>query len=290
MSPIIRIAVLAVAAIAAIAAFFMFRSMSPEAAEPITVPSIELPTLPQKPKEEPKTEVLVINRDLRRGELLTPDVLQWSKWPKKTVNDLYITKDMMPNAMEVYSGLRVRQSFVSYEPVLDAKIVKPGQRGYLAAQLGRGMRAVSIQISPDAASGGFILPDDRVDVLLTHEVEFPDGELTSGQNTHTATVTIIQNARVLAIDQGFNPEGTARIGSIATLELSARAAEVVTLSAELGDLSVTLRALEDAERVGDSVIVKNALLRNYFDPYEGDQASGVLVVRDGVATRIVGGL
>lgn len=291
MSPIIRIVVLAVAAIAAIGAFFMFRSISPEQAQQATVPAIDLPvSLPQPPKEEPKVEVLVVNRDLRRGELLTPDTLQWAKWPKKTANELYLTSDIMPDAIEKLTGIRVRQSFVAFEPVLDSKIVRQGERGYLAATLGRGMRAVSIQISPDAASGGFILPDDRVDVLLTHEVIFPTGELTNGQDTLTSTVTIIKNARVLAIDQAFNPEGTARIGSIATLELNARAAEVVTLGEELGDLSVTLRSLEDAERVGESVVVKSSLLRNYFDPYDGPQADGILLVRDGVPTRIVGGL
>ena len=290
MSPIIRIVVLAIAAIAAIGAFFMFRSISPDEASPVTAPTINLPIQQPKIKEEPKVEVLVVNRDLRRGELLTPDVLQWTKWPKKSVNELYLTSEMLPDAIEDLSGLRVRQSMVAYEPVLDAKIVKKGERGYLAAQLGRGMRAVSIQISPDAASGGFILPKDRVDVLLTHEVRFPEGQLTNGQDTHVSTVTIIQNARVLAIDQAFNPEGTARIGSIATLELSLRAAEVVTLGEELGDLSITLRSLEDAERVGESVVVKNSLLANYFDPYDGTQADGVLIVRDGVPTRIVGGL
>lgn len=288
MSPIIRIIVLAVAAIAAIGAFIMFRSITPEQVTPATLPSIELP----KPKapEVPTVNVLIVNRDLRRGEVLTPDVLQWTKWPKKSVNEFFIREDLTPDAIGEYTGLRVRNAMVASEPLLASKLVLKGERGYLAAQLKSGMRAVSIQISPDSASGGFILPEDRVDVLLTHtvEMEFKNGDEDETEEL-TSTITIIRNARVLAIDQVFNPEGTARIGSIATLELNQRAAEVVTLGAELGELSVTLRGLVDAERDGESVVAKQALLNNYFDPYEGPQAEGLLIIKDGVPKRMIGG-
>lgn len=291
MSPIIRIIVLAVAAIAAIGAFFMFRSMAPQPAEPATAPAFQIPVpRPEPPKEEPKAQVLVINRDMRRGEVLTPEDLQWSEWPKDLVNEFYFTAEVLPDAIEEMTGLRLRTSVVAFEPLLESKIVRQGQRGYLAAQLGQGKRAVSIQISPDAASGGFILPDDRVDVLLTHRVRFPDGQLDRADDSLTSTITIIRNARVLAIDQGLNPQGSnARIGNIATLELNRRAAEIVTLGEELGELSLTLRSLADAERDGDVVVSKQSLLRNYFDPYDGSQAAGLLIVRDGVATRQIGG-
>lgn len=288
MSPIVRIIVLAVAALAAFGAFFMFRSMTPEQVAPSVMPSVELPK--PKPKEVPSVNVLIVNRDMRRGEVLTPDVLQWTKWPKKALNEFFVREDMTPDAISKYTGLRVRNALVASEPLLESKLVLKGQRGYLASQLKSGMRAVSIQISPDSASGGFVLPDDRVDVLLTHTIEreFRDGndEVTKEL---TSTITIVRNARVLAIDQVFNPEGTAQIGSTATLELNARAAEVVTLGEELGELSVILRSLVDAEIDGEAVVSKQALLTEFFDPYEGPQAEGVLVIRDGVATRLIGG-
>ena len=133
------------------------------------------------------------------------------------------------------------------------KVIARGETGIMAALVSPGMRAVSMEISVESASGGFILPEDRVDVILTHEVEITtrDGIIDQIQSQ-----ILIENAKVLAIDQGTDTEegDATSIGSTATLELNAEDAALVALGARKGVLSLTLRSLTDAALYGDEVI------------------------------------
>ena len=123
------------------------------------------------PVEVETTNVLVALRDLRVGETLSESDLGWVEWPEDIVQLNQISQDIQPDAIEDFSGTVVRQPIFENEALLPQKLVARGETGIMAALLSPGMRAVAIEISEESASGGFILPDDRVDVVLTQEVE-----------------------------------------------------------------------------------------------------------------------
>ena len=158
-----------------------------------------------------------------------------------------ITKKARPQAIEELEGARARALLVEGEPVLDKKIVKKGDSGFLAAILPKGMRAVAVEVSVRTGAGGFILPNDRVDVLLTRKIGSDD-------ERRSMTETLLSNVRVLAMDQTFkiDKEGEqvadAKIKT-ATLELEPAHAEILTLMEATGSLTLVLRSLADG---GDS--------------------------------------
>ena len=238
MSPI-RLIILAVAAGAAVLAAVMFRSfMATQQAEPAAAVA---PVI----QEIQEAKVLVASADLQRGQLLTPDDFRWADWPEDSLNVNYFTEELTPDALETLTGSVVRQEMYENEPILPLKVVVKGETGYMAALLKPGMRAISVEIAPESASGGFILPDDRVDVILTYDLEINDGEY---QIDRPHSVTVIENARVLAIDQRFRPgeSGEYDVGEVATLELGPRESELLALSQKTGAISLSLRALSDA--------------------------------------------
>jgi len=188
VSPI-KIIIVLVAAAAAIGAFMLARSALSDNAS-----ASPQPVVVAKKVEEPKVDVLISNRDLRVGEVIGQDDLEWMKWPEISVTLTQITKDAEPDAIQDMTGSIVRIPIFESEPILLQKIVDRGETGIMAALLSPGMRAVSLEISAESASGGFILPNDRVDVLLTYEDEDNRAE------GETITATIFENVRVLAIE------------------------------------------------------------------------------------------
>ncbi len=242
MSPM-RLIILAVAAIAAVLAAFLVRNMaSQEPAAPAQVAEtveriVEVEVSQQK--------VLVARTDLRVGTLLTPDEFKWANWPESTINPAYFTQEYAPDAMETLTGSVVRNAMYTDEPIMPQKIVQKGETGFMAALLRPGMRAVTIEISPESASAGFILPDDRVDIILTQEIEYQSGgEIL----TRTVTSTILENGRIIAIDQTFGDvDGIPTLtGSTATLELTQPQAELMAQASRTGAISLTLRSAADA--------------------------------------------
>ncbi len=145
-----------------------------------------------------------------------------------------------------FIGAVVREPILAGEPIVARKIVRAGDSGYMAAYLEPGMRAMAIRVTVETAAGGFILPGDRADVLLTREVKLPDGSA-GGQAAKFATATVMQNVKVLAIDQ--NPraaeDAQAVVGATATLEVSGRDAELLAQAKSEGDLSLVLRSYAD---------------------------------------------
>lgn len=240
MSPM-RLIILAVAGLAAVAAAFLVRGMSSGSATPTV--TTETKTIIQE-VEVSQVKVLVAAADLPIGTLIGPGDFRWADWPERTVNVGYFTETMHPDAMETLSGSVVRTSLFADEPILPQKIVQKGETGFMAALLNPGKRAVSVEISPESASAGFILPDDRVDVILTYEIEVLQGEDLVQQ---TIVVTAMENVRVLAIDQMFGEvDGVpALTGSTATLELSPQEAELMSLAARKATISLTLRSHAD---------------------------------------------
>lgn len=178
--------------------------------------------------------VLVAKRDLKVGTLLKPEDYEFSAWPKDGVGAHHI-KDK--KTAETLPGQVVRIPFVAGEPVIASKLVAPGRRGFLAAALSPGMRASTIKVSAVGGVGGFIFAGDRVDVILTHNA---DG--------HRVAETVLQNVRVLGLDQrSTKDDQAAKLAKTVTLEVTPRMAEKVAILPQLGALTLVLRALSAGE-------------------------------------------
>ncbi|MDJ0922151.1 MAG: Flp pilus assembly protein CpaB [Henriciella sp.] len=272
MSPM-RIIILAVAAIAAIGAAFLVRNLAETSGGTDSGTPVERIV----EVEVSQMKVLIAQADLPVGTLLTPENFEWADWPEKTVNPNYFTQLTTPEAMEELTGSVVKTALFLGEPILPQKIVQKGETGFMAALLEPGMRALAVEISPESASAGFILPDDRVDVILTQDVELMDGQ---GMTERTLTTTILQNVRILAIDQTFGDvEGVPTMtGSTATMELTPEQTEVVTLAARTGSLSLTLRSYADANFNNGQALSKPDVFEDV------DTVARVMIYKNGTAT------
>jgi len=234
-----RIIVLVIAGIAAVGAAMMARNLTRQP-EPQAVAEV--------PMHAPKAavaQVLVARRDIAIGRRITPEELSWQEWPVEALNDAFITQKQNANALQNYAGAIARTKIAAGEPISDRKLVNPGDAGFMAAVLSPGMRAVSVRISVETGAGGFILPNDRVDVLLTQERQKSRrNERADGYFART----ILENVRVLAIDQSFKQveDEEVVIGSTATLALNRKDAELLALAEASGNLSLALRSVADA--------------------------------------------
>jgi len=274
-----RLIILIGAAAAAVAAAFLVRGIS----QPRTVMQTvtQQQTLVQT-TEVSETHVLVAKHDLLVGELLSPDDFEWAAWPKKNVVDGYKTEEDDPEAINELTGSVVRIAIYADEPILPQKLVMKGETGFMAALLSPGMRAISVEISTESASGGFILPDDRVDVILTYDAQVATADAVLDR---PVTETILQNVRVLAIDQVFaqgESESASQIGNTATLEVGPAEAELIAHAQRLGTISLSLRPWSDAADTG-SRGARTDLLRG------GSTGNGITIYRNGQATAGIGG-
>jgi len=229
----IRFLILGIAILAAGGAAFL--AMNLAAPEPVAQVAVE-----QAPRME-TVAVLVVSQDVPTGSSITADGLKWQEWPKDSISDGYITKISTPDAMEDMAGAIARSTFYAGEPVREAKLVR-SDRGYMSAILPAGRRAIATAISADTSAGGFILPNDRVDVIMTRRSK------KEGKTTFV-TETILSNVRVLAIDQTIEDKEGEKVvvGETATLELGPQEAEILTVAQQMADrLTLALRSLEDA--------------------------------------------
>src|SRR3984893_5333210 len=190
-------------------------------------------------------DVLVAKSDIGLGQSVTPENLQWQTWPAATASNHFIRRNERPEATKEVAGSIARAPFLAGEPIREPKLVKANGSGFMAALLPSGMRALSTEISPETGAGGFILPNDRVDVLLTRRDR--ETEKATGVEAHVSE-TILTDVRVLAIDQTIEEKNGQRVvvGRTATLELSPRQAETLAVSRQRGVLSLALRSLIDA--------------------------------------------
>jgi pilus assembly protein CpaB len=225
-----RVVVLTVAiAAGGVAALLAGRSDKPPA------PVVEAPKFDT-------VDVLVAKADIPRGQTLSPADFSWEAWPSSSAGSNFIRKKDRPKALENLTGMIVRAPFVAGEPIREAKLVNAKGSGFMAAILPSGMRAVSTQISPETGAGGFILPNDRVDVIMT-----PRGSRDADKGGEHSSETILRNIRILAIDQTVEEKNGQKVvvGKTATLELSSSQAETLALSQQLGTLSLALRSIAD---------------------------------------------
>lgn len=210
-----------------------------------------------KVREEGRTGVLVASRPIGVGERLNPSVLEWQDWPEGAVRPEYVSRDAVPDATEKLTGAVARFEFFPGEPIREAKLARSDQ-GYLSAVISPGMRAVSIDVSTTSGAGGFIVPNDRVDVVLTRKID-----------SATQSETVLRNVKVLAMGERLGELGAASGNpgeapdpreqtfdkeTVATLELTPGQAEVLVNAAESGELALSLRSVVDfAEKVGPNL-------------------------------------
>ncbi|GAA0870435.1 Flp pilus assembly protein CpaB [Brevundimonas basaltis] len=262
-----RIIVICVAAVAAIGLALVVRAMGSPSNEPTAV-AAAAPV-----DARPMAKVLVAAKDLQPGKRLEGSDLDWKDWPVDEVNPAFITDGTRPvaapeqskpegavaavtraatdlatgGAKEDYVGSVVREPILAGEPIVLRKIVRAGDSGYMAAYLEPGMRAMAIRVTVETAAGGFILPGDRVDVVLTRETTLGNIGATEGDRSKFTSATVMQNIKVLAIDQSTragDDEQTV-IGATATLEVGPRDAEALALAKSEGELSLILRSYAD---------------------------------------------
>jgi pilus assembly protein CpaB len=234
-----RIIVLLIAiAAGGIAALLAGRSDQPPPAPPAPVAALPPPV--------DMVDVLIANNDINTGATVSPQDMRWQAWPAGAAGPVFIRKSDRPDAINQLAGSIARGPFFEGEPVREAKLIKADGSGYMAAILPTGMRAVSIDISPETGAGGFILPNDHVDVILTRRDR--EAEKSNGGIEVRVAETILSNMRVLAIDQTVEEKNGQRVvvGKTATLEVSPVQAEMLTVSRQLGTLSLALRSLVDS--------------------------------------------
>jgi pilus assembly protein CpaB len=219
--------------------------------------------------------ILVAATDLNVGTALGESDIRWQEWPVAASSPAYITQSTTPDAIKEWTGAVARAPFVAGEPIRPQKLIKGNGSGFMSAILPAGMRAVATKIAVDTAAGGFILPNDRVDVIMTRRDTAASKD--TGSDTWT-TETILKNVRILAIDQTIEEKDGQKVitGSTATLELAPRQTEVLALAKEIGALSLTLRSLADSNP-------------NAVAPEEQGEPDnkGLAVVRYGVVSNVV---
>lgn len=198
-----------------------------------------------RPAPAPTVAVLVATRDVNVGDTIHSGDVAWRDWPKDGVSPDYITKARMPDAPAKLDGAIVRLPILSDDPVRDDKLAQTDQ-GFLSALLPKGMRAVSVQVSPETGSGGFILPGDHVDVISTH----------AGPGGTQITEPVLQNVTVLAIGPNLGRAAAEKSGAdtsskpfsqptIATLALDPGRARVLVNAEQTAKLSLLLRSVSD---------------------------------------------
>ena len=193
----------------------------------------------------PTVDVLVAKGDIPLGQPVRPDDVQWQSWPAATTSNSFIRRSERPDAASQIAGSIARSPFIAGEPIRDGKLVKSDGSGFMAAILPTGMRAVSTEISPETGAGGFILPNDRVDVILSKREKNPDR---NGASDLVNSEIILGNIRVLAIDQTIEEKDGQKVvvGKTATLELKPEQSESLARARQSGTLSLALRSLADA--------------------------------------------
>ncbi|MBL8572260.1 MAG: Flp pilus assembly protein CpaB [Hyphomicrobiaceae bacterium] len=223
---------------------------------------------PPAPKIETE-QVLVTTKDINMGATIQDGDLTWTDWPKANLIEHLILKSAKPNAIDETKGSIARVQFLPGEPVREARLMK-AERGFMSVILPQGARAIAVEVKASSLAGGFILPNDHVDIILTRAA--PKGP--AGGDAYVSE-TILTNIRVLAINQKISEEkGEATaLGETATLELSPRQVETMAQAQQLGTISLALRSIVDSKP--DSAKAE-----------EGGPSGAVRMVRYGVISRV----
>ncbi|KRQ93463.1 Flp pilus assembly protein CpaB [Bradyrhizobium valentinum] len=225
---------------------------------------------PAQPVAQIQTvDILVAKSDIGLGQSVKPDDLQWQTWPAATSSN-FISRASKADAIKEITGSIARAPFIAGEPIREQKLVKADGSGFMAAILPAGYRAISTEISPETGAGGFILPNDRVDVILTKRDKNP------AASDVPVSEIILSNVRVLAIDQAPKEKdgANALVGKTVTLELKPEQAEMLARSRQSGTLTLALRSIADIKTV-----------ENLDEQQLNKRGENLNVIRYGVASQ-----
>lgn len=182
--------------------------------------------------------VLVAAIPLPVGHIIEAAQVRWQKWPNDNLDQTYFVEGQAQQ--DAYVGKVVRTSMTPGQPLTQGAIVGPGERGFLAAVLTKGMRAITVSVSDTSGVAGFVFPGDRVDLILTTEVPREDAP------SIKVSQTVLRNVRVLAVDQRTNDlENLPKVGRTVTLEVTPKLVEKIAVMQKLGGLSLSLRPLAE---------------------------------------------
>lgn len=247
-------------------------------------PQAEAAQAPKGPK------VMVAQRALPVGTIITADSVSFQAWPKEMIQDAYYLDGEAD--MNTMLGTVVRYPITAGQPITQGALVKPGDRGFLAAALGPGMRAVTIPVTQKSGVAGFIFPGDHVDLMLTQSIKGDDG----GQALR-ATETILRNLRILATDQSTESETVdgktvVKVSRTVTLEVTPKIAEKIQVAQSVGSLSLSLRSLADSQSELDRAIASGTVKLPAGATKEQEEkflASALNRPSDGQGTFVTGG-
>src|SRR6202165_956016 len=226
---------------------------------------------PSEPVAQLQTvDVLVAKSDIARGEPVGAGDVQWQTWPAATASNNFIRRNERPDATTQIAGSIARSPFIAGEPIREPKLVKANGSGFMAALLPTGMRAISTEISPETGAGGFILPNERGDLILS---EREKNAALPGSPDVVKSEIILSNIRVLAIDQAPREKDgqNAVVGKTVTLELKPEQAETLARARQTGTLALALRSITDLH-----------LVENTSDDQAVKRGDSINVVRYGV--------
>jgi pilus assembly protein CpaB len=197
------------------------------------------PAVPVGPK------ILVAKKALPVGTIIDADSFTFQPWPKELMQSAYYVEGAPDSDIKKLLGTVVRYQVTAGQPVTRGSLVGPQDRGFLAAALGPGMRAITVPVNASAGVAGFVFPGDHVDMVLTQQVQGGgDGAALK------VSETIVRNIRVLATDQRItdkNDDGKTEVKTFSsvTLEVTPRIAEKVAVAQSMGTLSLSLRSIAD---------------------------------------------
>jgi pilus assembly protein CpaB len=262
-----RILVLGIAAVAAGAVAFLARGLLGGGTPQVKADVPQIVT----------TDVLVASDNMQPGTALDGSKVHWQKWPRSNVDASFITSETAPSIDAAVKGTVVRTPLLSGQPISNTAIVHAGAASFMSASLTPGMRALSIAVSTESGAGGFILPNDHVDVVQTLKLaESPP---------RYKSLTILENVRVLAMDQTFKEDKDQKVvlAKTATLELAPDQAELVTKAQASGTLSLALRALGDSDPEAAKVASNM-----HGKPHSTGETGQIAVIRYGVDHAVNG--
>lgn len=264
----------------------------------------------QAPARPAVSDVLVASRSLAAGTVLKTDDVRWQGWPDAALDPSFLIRQKGADPRKDAVGRVVLHGIEAGEPVTAQRLMKPGEAGFLAAALAPGMRAVTIKIDAVSDAGGFILPGDRVDALLSEHYTFETANAATGAErlpqvtTKDVTSVVLRNVKVLAIDQVMQDiDSKPKVGATATVEVTLEAAEKLAVAAQMGTLSLALRShalpVRPDPASGNGVVqdfqvspFRAALLQQYdavlTQPANGGPAIGLHVYRGAALARATG--
>jgi pilus assembly protein CpaB len=248
------------------------------------------------PPPPSSSAILVAAGDLPAGTLLLEEHLKWQPWPENSMGPNYIKQTDAD--IKSYVGAVVRRGISAGQPIMPSLIVKPGDRGFLAAVLKPGMRAVSVGVTDVAGIAHLIMPGDRVDLLLTQTLVPVPGTEESGNQDRKGAETVLENIRILAVDTVLDDVKEQAIdGKTVTIEVTPKQAEMITIAVEIGRIAFSLRGLEN-NGFDRSIVATSATMPSGDMPASADATDGADTgaddapaadATDGATNVVVGG-